>query len=107
MTFYVKQNDTSPSILATLKDAAGAAVSLAGASVRLHMRKIGFTQVTVDQAATIVTAASGEVRYDWVAADTAAVGSYEAEIEITNSDASIETFPNDGFIRVEITDDIA
>jgi hypothetical protein len=107
MTFYVKQNDTSPSILATLKDAAGAAVSLAGASVRLHMRKIGFAQVTVDQAATIVTAASGEVRYDWVAADTAAVGSYEAEIEVTYADGSIETFPNDGFIRVEITDDIA
>ena len=107
MTFYVKQNDTSPSILATLKDAAGAAVSLAGASVRLHMRKIGFTQVTVDQAATIVTAASGEVRYDWVAADTAAVGSYEAEIEVSYADGSIETFPNDGFIRVEITDDIA
>tara|TARA_R110000823_G_scaffold58005_5_gene139922 strand:- start:994 stop:1317 length:324 start_codon:yes stop_codon:yes gene_type:complete len=107
MTFYVKQNDTSPSILATLKDAAGAAVSLAGASVRLHMRKIGFAQVTVDQAATIVTAASGEVRYDWVAADTAAVGSYEAEIEVTYGDGSIETFPNDGFIRVEITDDIA
>jgi len=107
MTFYVKQNDTSPAMLATLQDADGNAIDLTSASVRFHMRPVGGGQVVVDEAATIVTAASGLVRYDWIAADTDTIGSYQAEFEVTYADASIETFPNDGYIRVEIIDDIA
>ena len=107
MTFYIKQNDTSPSILATLQDAEGSAVDLTGAGVRFHMRSMTLNQTVVDAAAVIVTDLSGEVRYNWDAADTASVGSYQAEFEVTYADGSIETFPNDSFIRVDITDDIA
>lgn len=107
MTFYVKQNDTSPAMLATLQDANGGAISLNAASVRFHMRTIGGASTVVDAAATIVSAGSGIVRYDWDAADTASIGSYQAEFEVTYADASVETFPNDGYIRVEIKDDIA
>lgn len=106
MTFYVKQNDTAPSIRATLKDGDDDAIDLTGASVRFHMRSIGGTSAKVDSAATIVTAASGIVQYDWVAADTDTVGTYQAEFEVTYSDTRIETFPNNGYIVVEITDDI-
>jgi hypothetical protein len=106
MTFYVKQNDTSPAMLATLQDADGNAVNVTGATVRFHMRAVGSTQVVVDEAATIVTALDGLVRYDWQAADTDTIGSYQAEFEVTYADASVETFPNDGYIRVEIIDDI-
>lgn len=107
MTFYIKQNDTSPSMLATLQDASGNAVDITGASVRFHLRPISSSTVTVDEAATIVTADEGTVRYDWDAADTDTIGSYQAEFEVTYADASIETFPNDGYIRVEIISDIA
>lgn len=107
MTFYVKQNDTSPAMLATLQDADGNAIDITGSSVRFHMRAIGSPQTIVDASATIVTADAGLVRYDWDAADTDTIGSYQAEFEVTYADASIETFPNDGYIRVEITDDIA
>lgn len=106
MTFYIKQNDTSPAMLATLQDADGDAINLIGASVRFHMRAIGSNQAVVDAAATVVTPISGTVRYDWSAADTINIGSYQAEFEVTYADASIETFPNDGYIRVEIIDDI-
>ena len=106
MTFYVKQNDTSPSMLATLQDADGNAVNLTAAAVRFHMRKIGRPDVIVDAAAVVVTPLSGLVRYDWIADDTSDTGSYQAEFEVTYADASIETFPNDGYIRVEIIDDI-
>lgn len=105
-TFTIKQNDTSPAMLATLQDANGDAVNITAATVRFHMRRIGSTQVTIDQPAVIVTPLSGLVRYNWQAADTAAVGSYQAEFEVTYADASVETFPNDSYIRVEITDDI-
>ena len=106
MTFYIKQNDTSPSMLATLQDADAAAVDVTGASIRFHMRAIGSTQVITDEEVVIVDAEAGEVRYDWQAADTATVGAYQAEFEVTYADASVETFPNDGYIRVQITDDI-
>ena len=106
MTFYVKQNDTSPAILATLQDADGNAVNVTGATVRFHMRAVGSTTVVVDEAATIVTALDGLVRYDWQAADTDTIGPYQAEFEVTYADSSVETFPNDGYIRVEIIDDI-
>jgi len=107
MTFYVKQNDTSPAMLATLQDADGNAVNVTGATVRFHMRAVGSTTVVVDEAATIVTALDGLVRYDWQAADTDTIGSYQAEFEVTYADATRETFPNDAYIRVEIIDDIA
>lgn len=106
MTFYIKQNDTSPAMLATLQDANGSAVSLVGASVRFHMRSVNGGNPVVDAAATIVTPASGLVRYNWLAADTNTVGTYQAEFEVTYADTSIETFPNDGYIAVQIIDDI-
>lgn len=36
-----------------------------------------------------------------------AAGSYVCEFEVTYSDSTIETFPNDGYIRVEVLSDIA
>lgn len=107
MTFHIKQNDTSPSIRATLKDGSGAVINLTDAVVRFHMRLVGATTTKTDSAASIVSPATGGiVQYDWVAADTNTVGSYQAEFEVTFGDNSIETFPNNGYIRVEITDDI-
>lgn len=106
MTFYIKQNDTGPAMLATLQDANGNAINLVGASVRFHMRKMHGANPVIDAEATVVTAASGIVRYNWLAADTATVGTYQAEFEVTYADASIETFPNGGYIDVQIIDDI-
>lgn len=107
MIFYIKQNDTSPSMLATLQDADGNAIDLTSANVRFHMRKISSSEVVVDNAAYVVTADEGLVRYDWQSDDTASIGSYLAEFEVTYADGTIETFPNDRYIRVEIIDDIA
>jgi len=107
MTFFIKRNDTSPAMLATLVDADGNAVDITGASVRFHMRPIGQSQNTVDSAAVIVTPLEGIVRYNWLASDTDSSGTYQAEFEVTYADASIETFPNDKYIPVQITDDIA
>lgn len=107
MTFYIKQNDTSPKMLATLQNANGDAIDLTGASVRFHMRTVNGSASVVSAAATIVNAASGIVRYSWAAGDTATVGTYQAEFQVTYADATIETFPNDSYISVQIVDDIA
>lgn len=95
MAFSIKQNDTSPSLQATLKDAAQSPVVLSGATVMFHMKSIDGT-VKVDQPMTITDADGGVVRYDWQAVDTDTVGTYYVEFEVTYADASIETFPNNG-----------
>lgn len=107
MTFYIKQNDTSPALLANLQDANGDNVNITGASIRFHMRQVGKGVTIIDAAAVNVTPLDGLVRYDWQAADTVGPGSYQAEFEVTYADASIETFPNDSYISVEIIDDLA
>lgn len=107
MTFYIKEGDTSPELQATLKDAEGSAIDLTGASARFHMRAPGAAAAAVDAAATVVTAASGIVKYTWIAGDTDVAGRYEAEFEITFGDGSIESFPNRGYIPVRISSDIA
>lgn len=104
--FYIKQNDTSPSLRATLIDGDGDAVNLTGASVRFHMRDASGT-TKVDAVASIITAASGIVQYSWAVGDTDTVGVFAAEFEVTYSDTSVGTFPNNGYITVKIRDDIA
>ena len=105
MTFQIKQNDTSPQLDAVLSDAAGVAIDLGFGSVRFHMRRAGGA-VVIDAAATIVTAASGLVRYVWIAGDTDTAGSYQAEFEVTYADGAVETFPNSSNIQIDIMSDL-
>lgn len=106
MTFYIKQNDTVPSIRATLQNGNGNPIDLISANVRFHMRAVGASTAKVDAAATVISAASGIVQYDWAAGNTDTIGIYHAEFEVTYPDSTIETFPNDGYILVQIIDDI-
>lgn len=106
-TFFIKQNDTSPAILATLLDGDEQPINLTLANVRFHLRRAGTKTPLVDAEATIVTPLEGIVRYDWQPSDTAASGVLEAEFEVTYNDLTVETFPNTGYITVEIISDIA
>lgn len=104
--FYVKQNDTKEPLQATLKDQAGV-VTLTGATVRFHMRKRHSSAAKVDAAAVVVDAPNGVVKYAWQAADLDTPGVYHGEFEVTFSDQTIQSFPNDGHIEIEGTDDVA
>lgn len=108
-TFTIKQNDTSPSLQVSLTDSAGSAIDLTGAtSIRFHMRLPSATAAKVDAAAATVGASTaGVVKYDWSAGDTDTAGLYQAEFEVTYSDSSIETFPNGGYLLVNVLDDLA
>lgn len=100
--FTVKRGDTSPSLQYNLQPA----VSLGGASVVFNMSLRSTGAVVINRApATIV--ADGVVRYDWQPGDSDVAGTYLAEFEVTYSDSGVETFPNEGFIVVVVTDDIA
>lgn len=107
MTFYIKRNDTSPAIEAQLQDDTGAAINITGATVRFHMQSAASGEVVVNEVASIVTPLTGVVRYDWAAEDTATAGQFAVEWQVTYSDGSIETFPNNGNAWVQITPDLA
>lgn len=106
LVFELKRGDTSPALMAALQDDAGAAVDITGASVRFHMKAIGGA-VKVDAAAVIVDPVAGEVQYSWAPEDTDTAGRFSAEIEVTYTDATVETFPNGENILIVIRDDLA
>lgn len=105
--FYIKRGDLLPELNAVLQDAIGP-VNLAGATVRFHMRVPGSTGTAkVGTAATVVTAATGAVKYTWTGTDTDTVGRYYGEFEVTWGDARKQTFPNNAQLIIEVTSDLA
>jgi len=106
-TFYIKQNDTASFLTRDLKDAFGAPVNVTAAAVVFSMRVKPAGTVKVDeQECTIVTAGIGRVRYEWTATNTNTADEYEGEFQVTYANGKIQTFPNDGYIPIVITDDI-
>lgn len=109
MTFTIVQGDTAPPISSRLTDA-GEPVDLSDASnIYFHMED-KFKRVVVTDDITgrvnIVTESSGDIEYAWKSGDTDTIGTYSAEWEVLYDDGTIETFPSDGKISVEITEAI-
>lgn len=102
---YMKVGDTSPQLTATLENSDGTAIDLSGGSVVFRMMT-SRGQAILSSSATIVTAASGIVRYDWVTADTARPGKYLAEFVATLASGRIVTVPSDEYIEVIIEEKV-
>jgi len=99
---FMKRNDTSSSLSATLaQDAIPVDLSDPAVVVKFHMGTV------VNAAAVVVDGTSGIVRYDWKAADTVTAGRFPAEFEVTYADETVETFPNNENLIVVITEDVA
>lgn len=99
----LKRNDTKDNIKATLSNESGP-VDLTGASVRFLMSRQGV--VKVDKPALIQDAVNGLVWVVFEQGDTSDSGNFNAEFEVTFSDGRIETFPNDGYIMIQIISDL-
>ena len=106
--FWIKQNDTRPTLRCSLLDADELPVDLTAATIEFHMRvyPAGSTKISSGYVA-ILDASIGDVEYRWSASNTDTAETYEAEFEVTFSDGTIQTFPNDKHAFVYITDDIA
>lgn len=105
--FQIKAGDLRPTLDATLTDDAGTALDLTSASsCRFVMRSVAGGTPKVAAAASIVTPASGIVRYAWTGTDTDTPGDYFAEFEVTYAGPKTETHPNDGHLLVRITEDL-
>lgn len=110
MAVSYKQNDTTPPYVAVLKtttDGVDTAVDLTLASSAKFLMRVAGGAVKVNATATISDAANGEVTYTWGATDLNTAGVYDAEIQVTWADSTVETFPNGGYNRIRVLDDIA
>jgi len=105
--FYIKSGDVSPGIRTILYDSEDQEINLLNARVRFKMRELGTKVTFVDQPATIISSPNGTVQYNWQPGETSTPGLYQAEFEVTYPDGSVETFPNDGYMDVEIRGKIA
>lgn len=105
--YALKQNDTYPVLSATLTDQLGPVDLTTADSVKLIM-KSGAT--TVSGTCVVVTPQTGgnigKITYDWTAPDTATIGVYQLEFEVTWNVGDVETYPNDGYKELEIVDDL-
>lgn len=88
-------------------DQNGNPLNLAGATVTLIMRNAYTAAPTVNAAMSIVSSSAGTVQYNWSATDTATVGMYQAQIHIVESGGGTYTYPNIGFLSVEIQPSLA
>jgi hypothetical protein len=103
--FTIKAHDTYPSIEATLFRGS-TPVDLTNASgVKFIMATAPGGTVKIQAAGVIVDAAIGTVRYDWLAADTATPGTYEAEWEVTWPTGK-QTFPTASYHEIAILADL-
>lgn len=103
MTVNLKQNDTKVNIKATLSSESGT-VDLTDCTVRFLMSKRRV--VKIDREAQIQDAVNGIVWFVFEQPDTSESGTFQAEFEVTFPDARIETFPNAGYILVNIQSDL-
>ena len=63
-------------------------------------------RVTVPTEQPILDEDAGRVKYVWQTGDTDTAGTFQGEFEVTYTSGEIETFPNDGYIGIEVLDDI-
>ena len=107
-TFYIKQNDTRPELDIFLRDDKDRSINVTGATVKFSMRNASTNVVKISLAAvTTVSSTAGRVKYSFTASDTDTAGNFDGEFQVTFVGGQIETFPNDGYIKVIVTDDVA
>jgi hypothetical protein len=104
--FIIKQGDTRDYIRVPLQGSDGTAPNLAGATVAFNMKQS--KKVIIDHGTCfIIDVPTATVEYRWQTADVTGYGSdFEGEFEVTYSDSTIQTFPNDVNIPIYIVQQV-
>lgn len=103
----MKRGDTRPILIVALTDAEDTPVDVTGATLRFLMREQAApATVVLNTTATTPNAASGILHYVWVAGDTATIGRFYGEFEVTFADGTVLTAPTDDYLRIIVKDDL-
>lgn len=101
----IKRRDTRHAIKAILRDASGDPVDLTGCNVKFVMAPPA-RPATICREPHIENAENGEIWVVWVPGETDKSGTYLAEFKVTYPDGRVETFPSDGYISIQIMNDL-
>lgn len=114
--FILRKGDTASPLESVLVSDDGEPVDLAGATVRFALAPAGGGALIVDYAVADVVAPGaelgdpnrGRVRYGtpWLPAEVDEAGLYLGEWQVTFADDTVQTFPNEGYLVVAITEDV-
>jgi len=96
-TFYIKEDDTAPTLQATLKNPDGSTVDLTNSSVDIRITKARGGSNVVNTQANVSDAQNGVVQYTLQDGDTSDDGRYRVEFEVTYGAGAVETYPNKGY----------
>lgn len=99
-TVRIKQGATLPAFTYVTVDENQQVVPLVGATLVefIYRLQSAAAATAVVRTAVIVSASTGEVRYDWVTEDTAVAGAYFAEWRVTFLDGKVRKFPIRGYL---------
>ena len=97
----LKRGDTRHALKAVLKDANGNPVNLENCTVTFRMASLGQSAL-VDREVDMHDALAGEVWVVWAPGETDVSGVYRAEFQVTYPDGRKETFPNSGYLSIQI-----
>lgn len=106
--FKIKQGDTRPTLEAQLLDEKRQPRDLSLVdTVEFHMRDVDTQEVVVNGTGSVLNESEGKVIYEWSEGDTDTLGRHDGEFEVHYSNGTVETFPNNDFIDIYITEDLA
>jgi hypothetical protein len=102
--FVLKRGDRSSPLRRTLTDFAGEPVDLTSKTVKFFMTNVRTGAPIVNGVEiTPVDAALGIVQYEWEEGTTDLAGDYRGEFQTTDPEGLEQSFPNDGYIMIQIT----
>ncbi|MCU4744503.1 hypothetical protein [Natronoglomus mannanivorans] len=105
-SFHLKKGDTAPSLEAILRDDGSEPVDLTEADVWLRLQEPRGGGLVLKSGVSVIDEEQGHVRYVWSESDgdTEQTGRHRADFIVKYPDGAQETFPNDGFHDVVITE---
>lgn len=105
MAFYIKKDDTSPALRATMTDGENNAINITDATVVFRMYTLDGVE-KVNSSCSIIDGAAGIVEYVWQAGDTDTTGTFRGEWQVTYTDSTIEKFPNNDYASIVVVADL-
>lgn len=109
MDFAIKEGDTLPVLLVTLKDGAATAINVSGAdSITFRMRAVNPAAnvgvYKVNREADLNTdGTDGKVKIGLTADETDTPGTYQGEFVIDWGGGDQQTVPSDGYVSIQVS----